>query len=190
MPGFNIGPIKGGFGLPSARPYMSYAWELEQLFGKEYTIPALRCTLPTFTARPEQISGSALVYKFAGEVVWEDVRLSFYSYPSSNPDSDLVRVLQSWRDRIWTPEKGLQSADKYKRTSRIKILNNTHEFEYYWRLVGSWPQTIRDGELDYATSDVKIVEVVVSYDWAETEGSETSSLSASPPSGPPGMTPL
>ena len=47
---------------------------------------------------------------------------------------------------------------------------------YKWVLEGSWPQTIRDGDLSYTRSEVKIVEVVVVYDWAETDEVSPSEL--------------
>jgi len=33
-------------------------------------------------------------------------------------------------------------------------------------LVGSWPSVIRHGDLTYTSSDVKIVEVTLTYDFA------------------------
>ncbi len=37
---------------------------------------------------------------------------------------------------------------------------------YAYDLVGSWPSVIRHGDLTYTSSDVKIVEVTLTYDFA------------------------
>ena len=36
-----------------------------------------------------------------------------------------------------------------------------------YRLINSWPSVIKYGELTYTTSDIKKVEVTLTYDWAE-----------------------
>jgi hypothetical protein len=86
--------------------------------------------------------------------------------------------LHQWRSNVWTPERGLQSADKYKANSKITVYGYDWEYVYAWKLIGSWPQSIKEGDLTYTSSDVKVVDVVISYDWAELE--QQSAGSATP----------
>jgi hypothetical protein len=122
-------------------------------------------SLPTYSATKEEVEGSSLQYKYASGVRWEDVRITFYHVRAGGTDT-LTR-LHGWRSSVWTPTLGLQSPDKYKNNSVITVYDSGWEEVYRWMLIGSWPQSIKEGDLTYTSSDVKVVEVVLSYDWAE-----------------------
>lgn len=182
MPGFVVGEL--GSPVPGAdlKPIYTYTWDIPGLFidtryaytSSGVTVFAKECTLPTFSTGREEVDGASVVYKFASMVNWEDVRISFYDIPYG---TDLLAdKLKEWRNRIWTKDRGLGFADIYKQDSMIRVFNMDASLAYTWRLFGSWPQTIRDGEMGYTRSEVKVVEVVIVYDWAEIEGVNSDEL--------------
>ncbi len=182
MPGFQIANNLG-YGAPAnVSPFYSYTWEIQQLFGdfpsqdgKPSPLIYVRdCTLPTFSGRREEAEGAGMSYKYADGIVWEDIKVTFYDIPIGNVK--LGDLLKKWRNRIWTAEYGLNVPDEYKSDSIITSFNSDQSVSTQWKLVGSWPQTIRNGELTYTRSEIKLVEVTVCYDWAVEggEGEQTS----------------
>jgi len=183
MPGFVVPGIGGGFSrAPSSRReyYYNYTWEVENLFQGQspdgWSDPnspliALRdATLPTFTVNKEVHAGASVEYKYAKSVTWDDIKITWY-------DSDgLLEVMRKWRGNIWTQSHGLADADHYKRRSELSYYLPTGKKRNSWLLRNSWPSQIRHGELTYTSSDVKLVEVTVTYDWAiERPSSEDTS---------------
>ena len=171
MPGFVVqgmgGAIGAGVGVNSRRQYYyNYFWEIDNLFGtsflsNEALIGLKDASLPTFTVNKETYVGSSLEYKFAKSIIWEDIKVAWY-------DSDgLLSSMRDWRKMVWKPESGLQMANDYKKRSRIQHFLPTGKKVNTWTLYNSWPSQIRNGELTYTSSEVKLVEVTVTYDWAE-----------------------
>jgi len=171
MPGFSVPTKDSTFGGHSRKVdasateyYYSYTWQIFQLF--ETTIDnnalvSLRdTTLPTFTANQDTYVASSLEYKWAKSVTWEDIKVTWYD------TTGLINVMRDWRSRIWSQEKGLMVASEYKKRSQIDVYLPTGRQVVTWCLIGSWPKVIRQGELTYTSSDVKLVEVVITYDWA------------------------
>jgi len=170
MPGFNAGAIGDPSGLPlEQKPFYTYTWELASLGGfspnKFLPLISLReCTLPAFAFGKEEVQGASLNYKYASDVTWDDVRLTFYDMPRKGVL--LQPILEGWSAEVWNCAAGIGYASDYKNDTKITVFNADKTAEYDWTMYGSWPSTIRDGELSYTTSDIKIVEVIVTYDWA------------------------
>lgn len=167
--GGQVGSVKG----PSSfQEYLhTYTWEVFQLFGNHETllVNAKDITVPTFTVGIETYQGSALEYKFAKSVSYDDVKITFYDVVG------LIKIVKNWRQSVWTQDSGLKLANDYKKESKINVYPPTWEPKdgYSWILKGSWPSVIRHGDLTYTSSDVKVVEVTVAYDWAEETTSVT-----------------
>ena len=169
MPGFqvnNIGGVSGGSRGPEAtREYLySYTWEILEVVGKfdNLVVTSVRdVTLPTFSVSVENHQGASLEYKYAKSVSYEDIKISFY-------DTDgLLPTFKEWRESVWTSADGLKTADEYKKNTRINSFDSTWNLQQSFYLHGSWPSLIRYGDLTYTKSDVKIVEITITYDWAE-----------------------
>jgi hypothetical protein len=129
------------------------------------TILAKDATVPTFSVGKETVDGASLVYKYASMVTWEDIKVTFYdTMLGSGKTSDVVK---GWRKTVWTDTGGLASPSDYKKDSQISIYTLDWETSTVWTLHGSWPSTIKEGDLTYTNTDVKVIEVTVSYDWAE-----------------------
>jgi len=182
MPGFSISTPSGGvIGVgptSDAKPFFNYTWEIYQLFDlvvdtNSVLAYARDCTLPVFSAIQDTVDGSSLIYKYADKVSWEDIRISFYDIPQSG--IVLIDLMREWRRRIWTPELGIGQAVEndgglragYKKESIITVLNCDETQKRYWILSGSWPKVIKSSELTYTETKVSVVEVTVTYDWAD-----------------------
>lgn len=181
MPGFVIpatgfAPVGGNSPQAWGRRefYYTYSWEIFDLFEESSSTPydtsspliyLKDLTLPTFTANTDSYVGSSLEYKWAKSVVWEDVKVVWYD------TKGLIDKIRAWRQRVWTPEGGLQVGSVYKKRSQLDVHLPTWEDDdsVRWLLVNSWPKIIKHGELTYTNSDVKLVEVVIAYDWAEEQ---------------------
>lgn len=167
MPGFRVGFETPNPELPSAdiNFYYSYTWEIPEILGdssrSQKLIALKECSTPTFTANKESYTASSLEYKYAKSIVWDDIRVSWY-------DSEgLLAKIREWRQTVWSPEYGLKAAKNYKKNTRLSYYLPDYTSSVGWVLKNSWPSTIRSGDLTYTNSDVKVIEVIVTYDWAE-----------------------
>lgn len=168
MPGFGIQPMSspGGDLIAAQAEYIyAYHWKITKFFDKgtnpsDATIHLKDATLPTFTVGRDTVLGGSLEYKFAKSVCWEDVRVTWYD------TTGLSKIMKEWRDSVWTEKDGLKSASSYKKDSVITTLDMEGRIETEWTLKNSWPAVIREGDLTYTASDVKVVEVTIAYDWA------------------------
>ena len=157
----------------------NYTWQIINLMDKRVgsggpetaLIYAKEMTLPTFTVGIEHQQGASLEYKFAKNVSWDDIKITFYD------SVGMINILRDWRRQIWTSQQGLLQANQYKKESLIDILTPSWDSDSstVWRLFGSWPSVIRHGELTYTGSDVKIVEITVTYDFAHEIGGSSES---------------
>lgn len=180
MPGFKVqgfggdGRVGSSAGSPPADPapgsidvYYSYTWDLINVFesfSPRAGNPLLMlkdATLPTFSAGKEMVAGASLKYKFAKDVTWDDIKLTWYD------NVGLINIIRQWRRAVWTQQNGLLGADGYKKLTTLRTWLPSGEADVEWTLVNSWPSSIRYGDLTYTTSDVKLVEVTLTYDWAE-----------------------
>tara|TARA_R110000751_G_scaffold92334_2_gene180760 strand:+ start:2074 stop:2655 length:582 start_codon:yes stop_codon:yes gene_type:complete len=175
MPGFRVGSEGGnndtwGIGL-SDKFHYTYTWKIDQLLGeisnqttnrvhaKDVSLPALNVSLERYVA-------SSLEYKFAKHVSFDDVKITFYDAVG------LYKKLRKWRESVYTWQEGVRTAEEYKKYSSIEIYDPTWEDAgvnsdaYRYDLIGSWPSKIRHGDLTYTSSDVKVVEVTLTYDYA------------------------
>lgn len=184
MPGFKVSELGEG-PTHNVRPFYTYTWELDNVFsqlrdGASANEPPLiyvrECTLPTFAVEREDYESPSIIYKFAAQANWEDIRLTFYDIPNPDGGKKMADILKIWREAVWSPEGGIKLSEKntgqergYKGDTTIKVFNADNTVTYTWRLKGSWPQSIKEGELTYTDSDAKIVEVIVVYDWAELD---------------------
>lgn len=183
MPGFKLetGPTGA---LDTAAFYTQYTWKVdfnklkflyeESTNGarKESLVYLKDATLPAMTVAKEHVMGASLEYKFAKSVAWDDVTLTWYD------SVGLLGNIIKWRESVWTASGGLQPASYYKIDTALMCYtdydiasddgnddNSGYTQEY--TLIGSWPSAIKHGNLSYTTSDIKVIEITLTYDWAE-----------------------
>lgn len=174
MPGFNIsgiGNIPTGIGQ-NLSFYTSYSWDIRSLSNilptsSTNAIVLLRsATLPQVTFKKEKVEGGTVEYKFAGKPSYEDVRISWYD------SHGMIDIIKQWKSRVYTKERGVRPPSMYKaETSICKYLASTvpdgsygRDTDVTYTLFGSWPIAYKESELAYLESNIKHVEVTLSYD--------------------------
>lgn len=160
--------------------YTTYTWDLQQVLAEvvysDQTLIMLRdASTPTFTVAKESYIGVNLEYKYAKNISWDDIKLTWY-------DTGMISYIRKWRESVWSESKGLMPAKNYKKSTILRCFLPGNDDDvttgyFGWQLVGSWPSSISSGELSYTNSEAKIVEVTLTYDWAEEfEGKEPASF--------------
>lgn len=186
MPGF----IMGGFGKgvdPNTdskfKPFYTYTWAIESVLGSYanngHDMALVLCrdiTMPTFSVKSERVLGSSLNYKYASEVEWEDIQITWYD------TIGLAPIIRRWRSQIWTPNLGLGVAGDYKYNTTVRSYTYDWNIDTskVWTLYGSWPSSIKEGDLTYTDSDIKVISVTLSYDYAEDSIANTTPSFSSP----------
>ncbi len=174
MPGFAVGEFFNTNANNQLAPsqvdyYYSYTWYVPIVFGdiikRKPGVSSLiylkDASLPTFTTSVDKYSGGSIEYKHAKSVNWEDIRLSWYD------TAGLLAVVKQWRSLVWDSEYGLRPAGEYKYSTELVSYLPDGTKEQSWLLYNSWPSSIKYGDLTYSNSDIKVVEVTVTYDWAD-----------------------
>ena len=170
MAGFNVtGTSFQGIGdnqaLSTATFVPNFTWEVSTLFEDNAAkstaiVYAKDVSLPSITFEKEEYTGASLKYKFASGAVYDDIRVTFYD------TTGILPYLIKWRKSVWE-ESGLKTASNYKKESVIKVYSQTGELQQTFKLIGSWPSVIKHGDLTYTSSDLKYVDLTITYDWAE-----------------------
>ncbi|MEM3000625.1 MAG: hypothetical protein QXU32_00630 [Nitrososphaerales archaeon] len=165
MPGFNIGGSTGPPIAPKKDLHRAHRWRIVTLGGfvtRDNLLYARTLTLPTFSVEEELVMGSSIKYKFAKAINWEDVRVSFYDIIG------LYEDLVKWQDAVYTPTTGINVADSYKRDSIFELVDGMGNMAGLQHILkNSWPKSISHSELNYESSGIKLIELTLSYDWAE-----------------------
>lgn len=180
MPGFNINAGQAVGPEPSIyiEPLRNHRWRIVALgadgatggvIGRDKLCYAKTLQLPEFAVEEEQIPGSAIKYKFAKMVNWGDVTVTFYDVDG------VYGGLIGWQNKVYEPNTGIKLADDYKKQCRFQMTDGSgRDTGPLYRLIGSWPKNISHSALSYEDSELKLINLVISYDWAEIKfGTQT-----------------
>lgn len=180
MPGFNIGALDTTQSTNITESLRAHRWLIEKLgpVSVSRLIFAKTLVLPGFSVEEEIALGAATKYKFAKMVNWDDVSLSFYDvveFGTATPSettgaspfiNSIFSQLLFWQRKIYTPEGGIGSPNTYKESSIFTLTDgNGNKISPIFHLHGSWPKAITHSPLSYESSDIKLVDVVLSYDF-------------------------
>lgn len=176
MPGFIVGETKAGaakinLSATTSEYYTNFFWDVDTILNERLSnqagkapLLALRdCKLPVFNVEEEKVMGSSIDYKFAKKVSWEPVSMSWYD------NVGLLPFMRSWLQSIYTFDGGIAVASDYKKLTRIIAYTQDAKKSQKHSLYQSWPTSIKFSDLSYTTSDIKSVEVTISYDYATME---------------------
>lgn len=169
MPGFII----VGDELESQRANQAFRranwWIVEELGPIAIPVPgeiiAKTLTLPGYSTDEQIITGASIKYKFAHIINWDDVTVTFYD------TREIFNEIIKWRNLVHKssdkgPATGISPADSYKARSKMSLVDPDGIPEFQFTLFNSWPKSVSHSELSYESSEVKIVSLVLSYDWA------------------------
>lgn len=173
MPGFIIGNQDGRGPNPKAEFHRSHRWIIENLGvpsgisgGTATDSPryyAKTLELPSLSLEEEIVDGGSVRYKLAKKATWDNITLTFYDVHGLFP------VFHAWQKLIWTQERGIGLANDYKGRPSFLLLDGMGEKQQTYTLIGAYPVKVSHGEMSYATSDIKLLSVTYSFDWAEME---------------------
>jgi hypothetical protein len=170
MPGFNITnkESKRTLGEPgyNVDPFLQHRWFIRKLgpVGNNPLIFAKDLSLPVFRADKQEVLGSNLFYKFAKNINWQDVTVTFYDM------NDTLEELEVWREKVQNITKGIGvhgGSFGYKDTCIFSLIDGEGKEEQKITLSNAWPLSIDQGKLDYADSEIKLISVILSYDYAK-----------------------
>jgi len=173
MPGFNIGGSQPNQPRNTVEFHRAHRWIISSLgiptaVGGTSTTEKLRLyaqsiQLPSLSFEEKKIKGGNSYYKIAKRADWQDVVVKFYDVHG------LFDLFNKWQDAIWTPEEGIKVPSGYKGDPKFRLLAGDGGKVQEYRLKGAYPKLINHGEMSYTSSEVKILTVTFSYDFAEVE---------------------
>jgi hypothetical protein len=171
MPGFNIAggnnPSDPSITVGQFRDvHRAHRWKIERLGGlttgdQGVSLYAKTLQLPAYNIEEEVVPGGAVKYKFAKMVNWEDVNISFYDIHG------LSGALYVWQLKVFGEGEGIGLATDYKQDSVFRLIDGQGNNADGYVLIGSWPKNISHSPLSYETSDLKLINMTLSYDFAE-----------------------
>lgn len=176
MPGFKIGDTKEnnivGFNLNTVTDeyYTNFFWDISHILDdflknnntfKKSLLALKDCKLPTFTVEEEKVLGSSVEYKFAKKVNWDDISITWYD------NFGLLSVMKTWMNSVFTLKSGMALASTYKKETKILVYTPSNSSRQVYTLNQSWPKAIKFGDLSYTSSDIKVIEATISFDYAE-----------------------
>jgi hypothetical protein len=176
MPGFIIGEsTEAGRGIgfmrlssPNREYYTNFFWDVTSILdfeiinqkGYEHLLALKDCKLPNISIEEEKIMGSFSEYKFAKKVSYDDVSITWYD------STGMITAVNYWMSLMFNNTSGIGFADDYKRSTKIRSYTSDGSMGQTYELVQSWPKTVKFSDLSYTSSDIKTVEVSLSYDYS------------------------
>lgn len=176
MPGFNIGggnPDNTSEPSPLIEIHRAHRWRIFQLGDLalgNMALYAKTLSLPGFTVEEEIVNSSALKYKFAKMVNWEDVVIEFYDV------FGMFDALVEWQNLVFTPADGIGVANDYKKNCVFELTTGSGDnmdangnLLPVFTLNGAWPKQLTHSPLSYENSELKTISLVLSYDYVTFE---------------------
>lgn len=167
--GFNIGvgdasvdPEK----IPNDAEFLrNHRWIIKEL-GDVYVedIVAKELQLPDLQIQKQLILNGQLTYKYAKSVEWQDLQVVFYD------NGELLKLLDDWKKLIYSDGSGIKShgsSGGYKKKCTFCLVSGCGAIVNTIALSGAWPSSISYGRLSYEDTNIKIVTLTLTYDWAD-----------------------
>ena len=164
MSGFSVNGTGGG-PPNTVETLRDHRWLINQLgpvetdqliFAKDLQLPDLRFD-------KLEVLGGALWYKFAKSAKWEDITVVFYD------TGDMLEQLNKWRDLVFTNDDGIKihaPSGGYKDICEFILTDGDDVPINAITLHNAWPLVISQGKLTYTSSNIKLISVTLSYDFA------------------------
>jgi hypothetical protein len=176
MPGFIIGEsTEAGKGFsflrlssPKREYYTNFFWDVTSILdfeltnqkGYEHLLALKECKLPNVSIEEEKIMGSFSDYKFAKKVSYDDVSITWYD------SVGMLVAVNYWMSLMFNETSGIGFAEDYKRSTKIRSYASDGSMGQTYELVQSWPKSVKFSDLSYTSSDIKTVELTLSYDYS------------------------
>jgi hypothetical protein len=174
MPGFIIGGTGGPGPNHMVETRRAHRWVFETL-GKaaagSFRSPILlllkEAARPHPTIEEPEMHHNQEKAYFAGKHSWESTKMVWYD--GEQPD-DVSRELWEWLNGVIDIRQvTVQLPQNYKKEGTLQMLRGDGSPSESWRMYGCWPQDINWNTLDYANTEIQLVEVTMRYDRAVKE---------------------
>ena len=119
--------------------------------------------LPAVDFEELNIKGLSLDYKIAKKAKFDAVTIKLYDIYG------LHKIFDEWQEKIWTPSEGIKPADEYKGEAVFNLLDGDGNNLRKYRLKGAYPKRVYHDPLSMSDSEIKLLSVTYSFDWAERE---------------------
>lgn len=171
MPGFNIQGNGGNGPSNTSEPRRKHRW-VWQSVGQTATSRIL-VYLKT-AQRPHGKFNEAIMHHnqeqayFAGKTEWDPITLTWYDIEQP---ADVSKQVWTWWNSVSDiPTANVALPSSYKRQSTLTMIGGAGTVNEKWTLYGSWPQDTNFQELDYTTSDIQEIQVMLRFDRAVRGG--------------------
>jgi hypothetical protein len=189
MPGFNIAPFGGGYSNngPSniGEIRRTHRWVFETLgrgtgqFSQQELLVLESAARPSFKFDKPEMHHNQEVSRYAGKQDWEPITLTWYDY-EQNPD--ISRGIYHWVETVVNLKSIKVAHPKdYKKTGSLAMLDGAGQTTEIWTMLGTWPESSNWQDLNYTSTDLQTLEVVMSYDRAVRARGDGSCVQVPPP---------
>ena len=172
MPGFIIGgdggKVPGNYELRRA-----HRWVFSTLgnVNQEALLVLKTASRPKLTFDEATMDHNQETVYVAGKHHWDPITLTFYDVEQ---DPDVSEEMYAWLQagtgkgspfEILTSMK-VNTPKNYKKTGNLDMIDGYGDPTEQWTLYHCWPKDVNWQGLDYTSSDIQMVEVVMRYDRA------------------------
>lgn len=161
MPGFN------NFGNKKELLH-SHRWKIDALGDIRGTdlFLARDLAIPQFKINTQEVLGGLIYYNYAKSVKWDPVDVVFYD------DGVIYGLLDKWRKVVYDNTTGINKhspSGGYKKECTFSLLDGRGNPVNKYILKNAWPLSLSHSKVTYTNSEVKQVNVTLSYDYAEVK---------------------
>ena len=124
---------------------------------------------PKFTLEEAVVHHDQEEAYFAGKQKWDPITLTFYD--AFGEGRDITNTIYEWVGSIVDLEAiNVEVPSEYKKNVTLQMTDGSGQLIEEWTLYGAWPKDTNWMELDYTTSEIQRVEVVLRFDRALKTG--------------------
>ena len=138
-----------------------------------YAIPAIRGGRPNYSFKEYGVQGLNEEIFFPVKAEWKPITVALYDIGrKKHPIIEWITKVYVVNDKCsheWfpsVPSSGAVENNPFKKNCVLELYDGCGGIMESWSLENAWPQSVDFGDLDYSSSEVMLVTVVLRYDRA------------------------
>ena len=174
MPGFNINQATDGIDH-KAEFRRKHRWRFTILEDSTVSprefLYLQKAARPNFKITPAEVHHDQEIAYFAGKQEWDTINLEFYDAVEGAGVSESISSLVYRWVEVATDIEGAGVSDPgvYKQTLQLEMTDGFGLADETWILHGAWVMESNWNDLDYGSSDIQLVSVMIRFDRAERQ---------------------
>jgi len=128
-------------------------------------------TLPSSSYTDTATDWQGYSYKQAGRREYNDWTVSYYI----DEKIQNLSKFQAWHDMIQSPSGVRTTSPQYMQDQQIYLLNYTGSIIKSYEMVGAWPKTVGEVQLDYGGEEIATFDVTFAYQYYKITDPSTKS---------------